>query len=197
MTQLSQPPHMIIPWLPTGTGPLESALSLVWARMHADKIYGTVFHERTDFTFSEFVQFFSRPTILVQLCAEVDDGGTIIDIAGIAWLADFEQLPSHRRAMGSFAYFRKYWSPKWTDTFGKMLLKYWFEDLKIENLSGLTPKPNRAAHRYCQRLGLRYVAELPRWTSFNGKQVAANVAIMDKSEYDALYGGGHIPESTV
>jgi hypothetical protein len=185
---LLTPPIAIIPWTPAMTGPLESAMTMVWRRLHDEDLYATVFHERTDFTFAEFMQFFSRPLTLVQVCAEVDEHGAIVDLAGLCWLADYEQLPSHRRACGSFAFFRKYWSPKWTDLFAKTLLAYYFEDLQLDLLIGVTPEPNRAARVFTVRSQLRYVARLPDYTTYQGKRCAALIASLTKEEYQQRQG---------
>lgn len=185
---LIQPPLMIIPWTPQAAGPIESALTLMWTRLHQDDLFRTVFHERDDFTFSEFIQFFSRPNVLVQLCAEVTPDGDIVDIAGMGWLSEFEQLPSLRRATGSFVWLRKYWKEHYPERFGKMLLEYYFRTLGVELLVGMTPGPNRAARLFSRRLKLKYCSVLPGYTSYNGRTCDAHIAIMNYDDFVREYG---------
>lgn len=184
-TELLQPPCMLVPWSPYAEGlSTEYMMVDVWARMHREELYGIVFHENPKMSLAQFIQFFSRDNVLVQLCVDVSNP---LDphIAGMVWLADFEQLPSHRRGVGSFLFFKDYWSPRWTTTFGKMALDYWFNDLKLDCLLGLTPKLNRAAQRYSRRLGIRYIAELPNYTSFNGQPATGLLAMLTRAEYEA------------
>lgn len=184
---LIESPYMIYPWNPDTPGPTEDVLVRIFHRLKAEGLYETCFHENPTMSFSDFMRFFTKPNTLLQLCVVTDDDGVPQDIAGLTWLSEFEQLPTHRRATGSFCFFREYWDPKWTEEFAKRMLAYWFETLQVNVLVGMTPKMNRRAIAYCKRMGFQYTAELPGYTSFMGRQCSAMLAVMTQKDYELRY----------
>ena len=106
------------------------------------------------------------------------------------WLSEYETLPSHNRATGSFVFFRDYQTPEWTDQFAEMTLEFWFEQLDVSILVGMTPKPNRAARLFAVRSGLKYLTELKGWTSYNEQQCDALIAYLRRDEYRQRRAGG-------
>lgn len=192
MLSLLQPPFGILPWNGNTPGEIEPLMTAIFNRMKSEDLYRIVFHERgDDFTFAQFIQFFSRQDVFPQICVEVDQDGRIVDLGGLCWLAEYDQMPSHTRATGSFIFFRKFMSRKWTLGWGRMILAYYFEPapngMGIDCLIGMTPGPNRAARLYSRKVGLSYKAVLPGYTCYMGKPADAHIAMMTRSEYTARY----------
>lgn len=185
---LYQHPFLLAPWLSTDTSmPAQRSLYLAWGKLHADDLYRIVFHENPTMSFAQFVQFFSQPNVALQMCVDMTDE-TEPKLAGMVWLAEVSDLPGGRRATGSFVYFKEYQKPEWTDKFAEMTLRWWFEDIGVSTLCGMTPTPNRGAKWYSLRAGLKYVATLSNYTSFDGKICDAHVALMDRGMFEAKYG---------
>lgn len=173
---------VLMPWDPKGPLEMQILLPAVWHKLHAEDLYQVVFHENPLMSLSEFVAFFSRPNVVLQLCMDAKDE-TNPKVAGLVWLSDYEALPSHNRAIGSFVFFKDYQTPEWTDAFAAIALDYWFKILDLSVLVGMTPGPNRAAQRFSKRNGLEYLCILPKYTSYNGEPVDAMIAMLTREKY--------------
>lgn len=184
---LTQPPFMVFPWNPELSGVGETWLMHAFRKLKEQGLYELVFHENPTMSLSQYVNFFSRPNVAVQFCLKTNEQGEALDVAGMTWLSEIEQLPTHRRATGSFLFFREYWDRKWTIGFASIMFAWWFEELKIDVLVGMTPAANRRAIAYCKRLGMKYQNQLPGYTSFGGKPCDACIAVMTKADYEARY----------
>src|SRR5207248_4535851 len=161
----------------------ESAIVLAWQKLHAEDLYSVVFHENPSMTLAQFVGFFSQSNVAVQLCLDLTEE-TNPQLAGMVWLADITDLPSHRRATGSFVFFRDYQSPRWTSKFAEMTLEYWFTELGIDYLLGVTPRLNRAARLFAVRhLQSTYAATVPGYTSYGGQACDALLITLTKEKY--------------
>ncbi len=151
----------------------------------------------------EFLDDF--PRVVTSIFVDMTTG----DLAGFAWLTDISYLESGLlRGVGSFCFFRKYWQHEATDAFGMVLLGQWFnlrwkdffrgivpDPKKLDGegfdvICGITPKPNRLARRYCVRLGFRYIAELPGFTSYHGKTVPGLLCLQTRQEFNARLTNG-------
>ncbi len=167
----------------------EEALMLLYNRLKEQDLWDTVFHESPGMSLLEFMNFFSNGNCLLQILCIVD-GSTIVDIAGMSWIADITVCQNIlTRAVGSFLFFQEYQKPMYTDPFSEMILGYWFEVLKMDLVVGVTPEPNRAALIYVKRAGLKEVGRLPNYTTYKGAIVTGVVTSMTKQEYQQLSGG--------
>lgn len=132
-----------------------------------------------------FVEFVERECIL----------SVFIDLArnqydGVAWLTQICETDTLRRGCGSFAFFRRAWDPALTRLYGRLCLEQWFHYFGFDLIWGQTPKPNRLARVFCTRLGFKYVAEIPDFTTYGGKTVAACICTMTRKEFEDGKGSG-------
>lgn len=142
-------------------------------------------HERAT-TRDEFVEFIEKQTIasiMVNLAQN--------RYAGIAWLSQIADLDSHTRAIGAYCFLREYWNRRDSMIYGKLCLSQWFfprefgiDSDGLESLWGVTPEPNRLARLYSARLGFRYVAVLPGFTSYHGYRCNGLVCRLERSEFE-------------
>ena len=181
---LYQPPYCLSPWTPQLTGlNTEAAIVLAWQKLHAEDLYKVVFHENPAMPLAQFVFFFSQQTVALQLCLDMREENEP-RLAGMVWLADITDLSTHRRATGSFVFFKDYQTPRWTTQFARMTLDYWFMDLNVGLLIGVTPEPNRAARAFSVRnLKVNYSFTLPQYTTYDGKRADAKVIVLTKEKY--------------
>jgi RimJ/RimL family protein N-acetyltransferase len=167
----------------------EDALIHLYKRLKEEGLWDIVFHESHDLSMLEFMNYFSKPTCLLQILCIVKDG-VIVDFAGMAWVSEISTCAgAMTRALGSFLFFKLYQKPMYTDQFAEIILGYWFEKLGLDVIVGVTPEPNRAALVYVKRAGFTEVGRIPGYTTFNGEAVSAVITAMTKQQYKALSGG--------
>lgn len=106
-------------------------------------------------------------------------------LAGLAWLTNVEETDTLRKGLGAFAFFKDYWHPDFTSVLGNICLGQWFNVLEMSLVYGITPVPNRAARRFCRRLGFEYSARIPRFVSYRGETVDAMVATMTREQFNS------------
>ncbi len=142
-----------------------------------------LFHENPDMSLSEFIGFFNSPKNLLQVFIELE-GDDLKGVVGFAWVTDIVNCSGiMTRAIGSFCYFKEYWTPKYTDVFSNWVLDYWFNVLKIDTIMGMTPATNRLALSYIKRNGFKEVGRLPRFTTLNGEITDGIITSMNKEEF--------------
>lgn len=174
---------MLLPYDPRVGVITEDVLIGLYKRLKEEGLWEIVFHEDTGVTLLKFMNFFSSGSALLQILA-ISDGSTIVDFAGMSWIADINVCSGVlTRGVGSFVFFKEYQKPHFTDQFGEMILEYWICHLKINTILGVTPEGNRAAISYVKRLGLKEVGRLPEYTTFMGSAVDGVVTAMTQGEF--------------
>jgi RimJ/RimL family protein N-acetyltransferase len=167
----------------------EESMVTFYDRLRTEDLLSTVFHENPEMSLREFLNFFNVPMNLLQVFS-ITEGDKVLDIAGLAWLADIVVCQGVlTRALGSFVFFRKYQSPKYTDQFSQIILDYWFNILKIDTIVGVTPAENRLAILYVKRAGFREVGRIPAYTTLGEKVMDGIITCMTRGEYLVEAGG--------
>jgi hypothetical protein len=177
-------PYLIILYQPQNGTEQHEALINLFFRLKKEGLDKIVFHEHPDITLLEFMNFFSGQKCLLQIFGLMDDQNNLIDICGMAWLADIISCSGiMTKATGSFLFFNDYQKPAYTESFGEMILEYWFEGLKIDTLVGLTPALNRLSSIFIKRQGMKELFRIPQYTTFDGKICEGIVSWLSKEEY--------------
>ena len=167
----------------------EEALITLYNRLKSENLWDIVFHEDTNVTLLKFMNYFSNGQALLQLLVVTDNKGEYIP-AGLAWVSDIVVCSGiMMKGVGSFVFFKDFQKPMYTDQFSEMILDYWFNQLGLDLVVGVTPEPNRAAMLYVKRSGFKEVGLVPRYTTFKGAVVDGIVTAMTKDEYKNLLGG--------
>jgi RimJ/RimL family protein N-acetyltransferase len=180
---------LLLPYMPRGGVFAEKTLIDLHARLHDEGLWPIVFHEDTGISLLQFMNFFSDGKCLLQILATMDDNDHLVDIAGMAWIADVCTCAGIlTRGVGSFAYFKGYQTPAFSSQFGEMILDYWFNQLKLDTIVGVTPEPNRAALVYVKRLGFKEFGSLPKYTTYEGKVADGVVTSMSKEDWLKISG---------
>lgn len=176
----------------------DNMLERLYYHLQEGGIYREVMHE-TELSKAEFVEFMGMyPHTLLSICVDIKTN----EYHGFCWISDIVRTDSMLKGSGSFAFFRKYWNQKTTQTFGMIGCSQWFRfpwKLLIEGIEfdaqnmptdqgfdlifGLTPKPNVLAQRFAQSLGFKYVATIPDFTSYHGETVDGLVATQTKEQF--------------
>jgi RimJ/RimL family protein N-acetyltransferase len=76
------------------------------------------------------------------------------------------------------------------DTYGRMMIAWSFDQLKLDALYGTTPERNRAAVRFSEKLGFELHGPLPNYCTWEGELCAAWISAMTKARWIELQHGG-------
>lgn len=175
---------MLLPYEPTFGVYKEDALISIYNRLKTEGLFDIVFHESTNMTLLQFMNFFSDPSKSLSQIFSLVDGDKIVDIVGMAWVTDIAVCAGKlTRAVGSFVFFKDYQKPAYTDQFAWMVIDYWFNVLGIDTIVGVTPEENRAALIYVKRAGFKEVGRLPNYTTYKGEVTAGVVTLMTRDQF--------------
>ena len=180
---------LLVPYSVEAKNLPEDVLLQLYNKLKSEDLWDIVFHEATDFTLLKFMNFFSGGGGLLQILV-VTDGKGFYDSAGMAWIGDLALCAGKlTRGTGSFVFFKDYQRPAYTDTFCDIILDFWYNNLGLDIILGVTPEPNRPALLYIKRSGFKELARIPNYTTYAGEVVAGVVTSMTKAEYKALSEG--------
>ncbi len=153
-------------------------LAGIYRKLVEQDILPDLVHEK-GISEEEFVKFVSEDTLsYIFLDLETNQ------IAGIGWFDAVEEGDCLKKARSAVAFFREYWIPQVTETFGKMLLSHAFNVLEIDTVFGMTPASNKLVQKYCKRIGFRYVATIPDFCCRRGELTDALVCVMTRDEFN-------------
>lgn len=184
----SRPPYLLAPYaIDQGIlGP--DVLVELFNKLKAEELYPVIFHDNPGMNLLEFMNFFSHPTVALQIIAIVDNDG-IKDIAAMSWLSGVESYGGRQRGVASFCEFKKYQSPAQSNIMADMVLDYWFNFLGMDIVVGMTPAANVLAVRFIKRIGFIEMCRIPSYSSLMGEITDCVVTYIDKDQYSKVYGG--------
>lgn len=157
---------LIVDYTPQTFAGGEVFLPGLWKRMHDDNTFELFFHEGPEMNFWQFVALLSEPSRKVQLVLGHNEKGDFVEHAGFVILDQILNAPGLRRAVGNFVFFKEYWNRHDSLDLGWAVLNHWFGKLDADNITGVTPEPNRAAIMFAKRLGFVEAARIPDFTVF-------------------------------
>jgi RimJ/RimL family protein N-acetyltransferase len=157
----------------------KDVLRLIYRRLCAEQLDRMLFHNK-QVTEDEFVHFAEHDAV-TSIFLDQTNGRYV----GLAWLTNIEDCDTLRKGIGSFCFFRDYWSAPLTKVFGDICLSQWFALVEMTMIYGITPSVNRLAIRYCKRLGFNYLAEIPGFVSYDGETVAAKICTLTRGQFEA------------
>lgn len=185
-----RPPYLLVQYTPKDGVFGHEVLVDIFNRLKKESLYPVVFHDNPEMTLLEFMNFFSHPTVSLQIIV-ITEYGKFKDLAGIAWLSGVEEFAGKKRAVASFCAFADYQNHTHTNAMGGFVLDYWFNCLDLDIIVGMTPAANALAVRYIKRIGFSEMCRIPGYSSLLGKITDCVVTYMNKDLYGAVYGGKH------
>jgi RimJ/RimL family protein N-acetyltransferase len=187
--QWRRPPFALLPY-DRSKGILKAdILHRIYDRLHAEDLYKTVFHDNPDMDLLDFMNFFSFPSVSLQVIATIE-GDEFKDIAGISWLSGLESYGHDaQRGIASFCVFRDYQRPDTTDFMANFVMDYWFNFLKLDIVVGMTPVSNALALRFIKRIGFQPIGVLPGYNRFLGAKSDCMISYVNKDLYKMIQGG--------
>lgn len=183
-----RPPFMLTPYLEQEGIFSPDNLVPIYRRLKDEGLCDVVFHDNPDMNLRGFLDFFGSRDVRMQII-NTTDAGQFVDMAAIAWLANMEQYGDRIKAVGAFCVFKDYQTPVLTSPMAKMLFEYWFEQLKVDIVIGLTPALNRLSVRFIKRIGFQELCRIPGYSRYKGEYTDCVETILTKDRYRSLYGG--------
>lgn len=175
---------ILIPYMPENGTDQHEALINLFFRLKKEGLDTIVFHEHPTITLLEFLNIFSNPKCLLQICGLMNEQEELADICGMSWLSSITRCSGIlTKAEGSFLFFSDYQKPAYTDGFGKLIFDYWFNTLGIDTLVGLTPDMNRSSSIFIKRHGMKEICRIPKYTTYGGQICDGIVSWITKEEY--------------
>lgn len=133
----------------------ETLMAGVFNKMHELKLDGTVFVNGTMVNHLQWLIFVQHPSNVVNLIGDEKE------VEGVTWLNAF----GYNYAFGHFCFFPSTWG-KNSVQLGKMVLRYWVNDLKsgdwgLDVILGQVPAGNDRAVAFTQKLGMTSMGVVP------------------------------------
>lgn len=153
-----------------------NVLALLYRKMVAQGIDKELLHNGSMLE-EDFVRFADEQLTSIFL----DLTGKYV---GLAWLTNVEETDTLLKGLGAFVFFREYWKPEITEHVGNICLSHWFNALGFSLIYGITPTKNRAAQRYCKRIGFEYSAKIPGFVTYDGETCDAIIATMTNRQFN-------------
>ena len=153
-------------------------LRLLVQEFKAEKTFDEVFYEGHIKTADEFVQLMQNPSNIPVMLFRGNE------CLGFAWLNG----AAGNMAFAHFCFKKQAWG-KWTLRMGRMLMDYWFsfpgkEGPLFEFIFGLMPGFNKAATKYVERLGWKYLGSVPQMLKCEYRTDRASAEIYYISRFD-------------
>lgn len=186
--QWLRPPFMLIPYVVRDGYYKPEDLVSIYNRLNNEGLWDIVFHDNPQMNLLDFMEFFSIPSVMLQIINLVE-GESIIDMGAIAWLSGVEQYGDKQRGVANFCVFRDYQNPVITDPMAKIVFSYWFDCLEMDVIVGMTPAANTHAVNFIKRVGFQEACRIPKYSLYKGEYSDCVITFMDKTNYTALYGG--------
>lgn len=154
----------------------------IYLRLKAERTLDVLFPGRNAPNIVEFIAYFKdKPVVVGMVC----DGEASWKIMGLGWLWETEGPAGARKASCAYAFFREYWGKDEIRKVGRLALKYWFDECKVNIIFGAALKSNLRAQRFDREMGFRKEADLRRFFVKNGQLHDAVIVSMTQEEFIA------------
>lgn len=168
--------YTAIDGIPTMT---DSEVMGLFDRMVEDKTVWHVFYDGSVKTREQFLHMMKHghnQLFLVSVDREV---------AGIIWLNDFDS----KRAYFHFCFFSNVWGQELPDVGRHCVMELLYmkrnDGYVFDALMGLTPEPNRLAHKWCKAMGFTVLGTMPKacWYERRKMSVPGTYYYVERGEY--------------
>jgi hypothetical protein len=182
-------PFLLSPFLLDETGIYKSeVLVSLYDRLKHEDLYADVFHDNPNMGFYGFMNFFNSPGVLLQIISHMENG-VVVDIAAMSWIVGIEKYVNRIKSVASFVVFKDYQNPRLTNIMAKLTLGYWFNELKMDIIIGMTPSLNKLAVRFTKRIGFQELFRIPNYTSLRNQICDCVISMIDSPRYNEIYQG--------
>lgn len=158
----------------------DEIIASIWDRMMDEGTAKTVFCDGKIKNAGHLIEFFKKDKNLVHVVC--DDTG---NIEMVGWLNNF----GDRTAQCHFNIFKRAWGRN-SDELMKAVFRYWFnfkndDGPVLDVIMGMIPAVNRLAIRFCKRIGVKFIGEIPNFTkdAYRGKRVGVAIGYVERKTH--------------
>lgn len=140
----------------------DDMLALAYLRARAEGLFAALFWEREP-ELRAFLEWCNRKDAVVVGCFSG------VNLAGLGAVTSIKKRGNRMLGDVSEIFFREYQVQGVTEEFGRLLLKFAFEEVKMTDLYGVTPAKNYPAVRFLRHMGFMATEPIPNLCVWNGQ----------------------------
>jgi hypothetical protein len=110
------------------------------------------------------------------------------EVVGYAYLAEEQIAKCGRKAHGGFVIFKEFWGSSYLRNFCKLVLHYWFVELKIDVLYGTVDARNKLALKFDEALRFKIVGRLPKFLITDDGFHDAIIVVLEREDFLSNFG---------
>ena len=165
----------------TAESPMQDLLSVLYQRTKDDGLLELLFIGDRAPSKDKFIwMLYTKPVVVAFL--KPTDGSTPQPI-GFGWLLEVEERGGWRKANLAVVFFKKWWGTVELKEVSRLALRWWFVELGVNSLWGVTLTRNRMAQRFGVEMGMRHVATLPKFLLRDAGPEDAEMFYLEREEF--------------
>lgn len=179
----------MLPYEPKATAVFaEDFLCRLYAQLKEEGTLDIIFAGMNFSHLNEFVAYMSRARGLVICCLH-GEGFPVPRPVGFGWLPEVNGVDGARTGTFGFGFFKEMWSKRervgYHRDLSMLMLRYWFEQFKIDRLFATTLNP--MALNYSKRFGFEYHCRLPQFFIVRGVLEDAHLISLERERFLRYY----------
>jgi len=160
-------PYILIPYTPEiPEARSDTHMMEAYYKLRAERLYEIVFHDNPTMTMGRYMAWFNTDRVLAQFIFKRNEKNEPEEMVGLIWLSQIEHCGDVRRGGASFVVFREFQDGKTPMAVARLGLKYWFDCLGMDVITGATPTHNKAACKFVKRVGMKEVGCIPKYANY-------------------------------
>ena len=160
--------------------PPKVVLAEAYLRFAKEDLLPQIFYEGVP-DIDWFLETFSDPKSFTLGCYRAM--GDSLSMQGLGWVNHVTEKPADNfvRAEVGIAFFRA--TRLRAIRFGELMLTWIFENTPVDVIYGTTPEPNEKAWKYAERIGMKLVANIPWFTSWDGDPCGVWISHLTRKDW--------------
>jgi RimJ/RimL family protein N-acetyltransferase len=157
-------------------------LALMYERFAREGILELVYHEGPK-SLMGFLKDSLDPKTYTLGAFVLEDGRP--EIAGLGWLNHFTPVGQFLRADVGHAFFREHWKGNRAKRLASMMLEWFWDNVQVDAVGGITPAENRAAVIFAAKLGFHLAGPFPAGCDWHGRLAPAYLSTLTREMWAA------------
>lgn len=159
-------------------------LAKAYLQYSVEKMLPIIFHERV-YSLTEFLTWgLSDGVVMLAAFRQYGPEESDYEFCGLSWVNRARDMGAGKKkseiAMG---FFRAQQVKNLNLRFGRLMLRWVFDNLDIDVLFGTTPVQNHAALRYSKQIGFSLHGPIPSYTTWKGELTSVWVSMMSREQF--------------
>lgn len=180
----SLPPEvMVIPYNAATDPDADKLLPYLWGKLKEDGLLGLYFPRAPETCFAGFVKMFSSLDQHVLLVVLKNEQGEPDKAMGfVSWGSTV--FGNAKAALSGFIFLKEFWNHHTSEAAAHEIMRYWFEESKLDVVIGNVAQSNKLARQFLLRLGWKHGGDIPMLQTWNGRQDTASLWYVTREEWE-------------